>query len=210
MKYWRLEVKERHDKFSATQYGKSSLEKKVGPRFQKIHFATGELDEVDTDPTCGYYELTHSYFVYSNCETFWVNEKSIPFIVEELFVECLDDLTQFGDVRSLNIHGVQGMIDTVLLSKRDSLSNYIKLRRDENESIRVSSRPVPRSRGGTPKDPSKVPWSDEWVTKCSNLRFGQELGRAIATLKHTDNRIEERQGDYDNILRVAGPDTIRS
>ena len=135
---------------------------------------------MDTDPTCGYYVLTHSYFVYSNLETFWANEKSIPFIVEELFVECLDDLTQFGDVRSLNIHEVQGMIDVVLLSKRDSLSKYIKDVRDQNESLRLSSKPVPRSRGGTPKDQSKVPWTDEWLTTCSNLRFGQELQLAIS------------------------------
>ena len=201
---WRLSVKDVQPSFSTNTYTGKGSETAIAAIFTKCD-ARGEEELDELGPTNLWYDLTQSFFTYSDSEAFWAEERGIPFLVHEIFRETLETMVRFGDVSTLDVKKYGSEIIDHFLNEAQSMSLFMQLKTNAEEPKKPVSTAGSGKSPGNSSNADKALWSPEWMAECSNKRLGQELLKDIATFKLVENGLESRRRDWSHFLAVVGP-----
>ena len=198
-------LKEHDDSFSTAVYLGKAAEKEILPFFDRKFTFEGDPLLKSSMPNDISYDLTQSFFDYTNENEFWKQEEKIPFLLQSDFDGMCAKMVLAGDVDSLDIMKDTTLIKEHFLNKAQSWCGYMALVVDQY----VLTLDVPDLKGskgaGNESTTRYPPWSDTWLETCSNKSLGLALQKIIATFKHLENDVASRQEDWNKFLLVAGP-----
>ena len=204
---WREVVKAEQEGFSTRTYISKANETEINSIFTKSYPAESDFTDETKDFSDPWYNLTQSFFEYSDGKLFWAKEIGVPFVFLDEYLETVGKLVKHGDVYKLDVKADPGAILEHFLNPPRSLARYIASSIAEEASAWSVSA---ASRGGNDDKSETVRadvWSDAWLDNCSNKRLGQALQRDVGTFKLVSNGYASRKVDWGHFLDVAGPES---